>query len=542
VARIAGSLLLLLALLTAASAPGSPLNQEEVEQPYDIIIRDGRIVDGSGNPWYSGDVAIRSGRIARIGRLQGADATRVVDAKGLVVAPGFVDIHTHVSTALPERPDARNLIADGVTSIVSGNCGDSKVNLREWFAGLEESGVAVNVSSLIGHNSVRRAVMGSDKRAPTTEELRQMKALVATGMEDGAIGFSTGLVYVPGTYADTEEVVALARVAAQYGGLYATHMRDEGEKVFEAIEESLTVAREAGLPLQISHFKQLNKRHWGESSRMLDRIEQARAEGIDVTLDQYPYTASSTRLARMLPSWALAGGEEAMKRRLADPQERQKIVDEMLARNRETLGYEHLDYAVVAEAKWDPSLEGKSLRDINRLWNREDELAAEIETTLDLMAKGFVRMVYHRMNEDDVVRIMRHPLTMVARDGGVPAYGEGKPHPRSYGTAARVLGRYVREKSVLSLEEAIRKLTSLPSQRAGFQDRGLLREGMWADIVIFDPETVGDAATFEDPHQYSHGIHSVLVNGELVMDGGEPTSARPGQILRHRLVWQTRGN
>jgi N-acyl-D-amino-acid deacylase len=328
----------------------------------------------------------------------------------------------------------------------------------------------------------------------------------------------------------------LARVAAKHGGIYATHMRNEGDKVFEAIEESLTVAREAGLPLEISHFKQLNKLHWGESVQMLERIEKARAEGLDVTLDQYPYTASSTRLGRLLPSGALAGGTEAMKRRLADPEQRQKIADHMVQRTREVRGYEHLDYAVVAEAKWDPSLEGKSLREINQEWGREDTLEAEVETTLDLMEKGFVRMVYHRMNEEDVVRIMRHPLTMVARDGGVPAFGEGKPHPRSYGAAARVLGHYLREKNILSLEEAVRKLTSLPAQRVGFQDRGLLREGMWADIVIFDPETVGDAATFDSPHQYSRGIHSVLVNGEFVLDEGKPTGARPGRFLRHRFV------
>jgi N-acyl-D-amino-acid deacylase len=350
-------------------------------------------------------------------------------------------------------------------------------------------------------------------------------------MEAGAVGFSTGLVYVPGTYASTEEVLGLARVAARYGGLYATHMRNEGEEVFAAIEEALVIARQAGMPLEISHFKQLNQRFWGTSAQMLARIEQARADGVDVTLDQYPYTASSTRLGRMLPSWALAGGEEAMKRRLADPEERRKIAEGMLRENREVLGYEHLDYAVVAEATWDPSLEGKSLREINRLWDREDELLAEIETTLDLMAKGFVRMVYHRMNEDDVVRILRHPLTMFARDGGVPEFGEGKPHPRNYGTAARVLGRYVRELKVLHLEDAVRKLTSLPAQRFHFRDRGLLRQGFWADIVIFDPDTIGDAATFDDPHQYSRGIHTVVVNGEPVVASGQPTGARPGQIL-----------
>ncbi|MFQ5694892.1 MAG: amidohydrolase family protein [Terriglobia bacterium] len=457
-----------------------------------------------------------------------------MNAQGLVVVPGFVDVHMHVSGDLLERPDAHNLVADGVTSVVSGNCGDSKVNLGEWFAELEETGVAINVASLIGHNSVRRTVMGTDNRAPTREEQAQMEALVTAAMEDGAVGFSTGLVYVPGTYAATEEVLALAKVAARHGGLYATHMRNEGEKVFEAIEEALTIAQQAEMPLEISHFKQLNKRFWGTSSRMLERIEQARAGDIDVTLDQYPYTASSTRLGRMLPSWALAGGREALRHRLTDPEEREKIAGEMRKRQRNVLGYKHLDYAVVAEASWDPGLEGKSLREINRLWKREDKLDAEIETTLDLMEKGPLRMVYHRMNEEDVVRILRHPLTMVGRDGGVPDYGQGKPHPRNYGAAAHVLGRYVREKKVLSLEQAVRKLTSLPAQRFGFQDRGLLREGVQADIVILDPEIVSDAATFEEPHQYSRGIHSVLVNGEMVLKAGQRTGAQPGRILRHR--------
>jgi len=519
--------LLLVGLVTAGAQAGEPASGEV----YDLIIRNGRIVDGSGNPWYRGDIGIRAGRIAAIGDLQGATAPRVVDAEDRVVAPGFVDVHTHVSSALPERPDATNLVRDGITSIIGGNCGDSPVQLAEWFAGLEQSGVAVNTASLIGHNSVRRRVMGTENRAATAEEQGQMEVLVAVAMEAGAVGFSTGLVYVPGTYASSEEVLGLAQVAARSGGLYATHMRNEGEEVFAAIEEALAIAQQAGMPLEISHFKQLNKRFWGTSAQMLARIEQARADGLDVTLDQYPYTASSTRLGRMLPSWALAGGEEAMKRRLADPEERRKIAEEMLRRNREVEGYEHLDYAVVAEATWDPSLEGRSLREINRRWNREDDLAAEIETTLDLMAKGFVRMVYHRMNEDDVVRILRHPLTMIARDGGVPELGEGKPHPRNYGTAARVLRRYVRELKVLPLEDAIRKLTSLPAQRFHFEDRGLLRQGFWADVVIFDPDTIGDAATFDDPHQYSRGIHTVLVNGEPVVAAGRATGARPGQIL-----------
>jgi N-acyl-D-amino-acid deacylase len=524
-------LLLLVAGVGGAIAQGAP--------DYDLIIRNGRVVDGSGNAWFWGDLGIRAGRIAGVGRLEGARAAREIDAAGMVVAPGFIDVHMHVEGAVVARPAASNLLADGVTSIVTGNCGGSEVKIGEWFARLQQIGVGVNVATLIGHNAVRREVMGTEKRAPTATELERMEALVGAAMEQGAVGFSTGLIYVPGTYATTEEVVALARVAARSGGLYATHMRDEGDKVFEAIDESIRIAREARLPLEISHFKVSNKRFWGASERMLARVEQARAEGLDVTVDQYPYTASSTSLASRLPSWALAGGQEVLRRRLADPVERKKIAEEMHERLRKVEGRKHMDYAVVARASWDESLAGKSIRDINRLWKRpdgrpagrKDNLRQEIQTVLDMMEKGGAQMVYHSMEEKDVVRILGYPLTMLGRDGGIPEYGVGKPHPRSYGSAARLLGRYVREKKVVRLEEAIRKMTSLPAQRFGFRDRGLLREGMWAYVVAFDPEKVGDIATFEEPHRYSNGIVHVLVNGRVAVDTGKVMDARAGQIL-----------
>ncbi len=498
---------------------------------YDLLIRNGRIVDGAGNAWFWGDVGIRAGRIARIGGLEGANATRVIDAAGKVVAPGFIDVHMHVEGSLPKMPTADNLVADGVTSIVTGNCGGSKVKIGAWFESLQKSGVGVNVATLVGHNSVRRAVFGRENRAPTAKELEQMEALVARAMEEGAVGLSTGLVYVPGVYATTEEVVALARVAARSGGLYVTHMRDEGAKVFEAIDEAIQIAREAGLPLQISHFKISNKRLWGASTRTLAQVEQARAEGLDVTVDQYPYAAASTGLHRVVPPWALAGGQKEIERRLADPVERKKIAKEMYQVIRHVQGWKNLEWAVVARARWDKTLPGKNIREINRMWGRKDTLKKQIQTVLDMMAKGGASMVYHKMDEEDVVRILRHPLTMLGRDGGVKKLGEGKPHPRSYGASARILGRYVREKKVVRLEEAIRKMTSLPALRFGLKERGLLREGMWADMVVFDPETVSDAATFEEPHQYSVGFDYVVVNGALVVDAGQRTGALPGQIL-----------
>lgn len=509
---------------------------------YDIIIRNGRVVDGSGNAWYRADIGIRDGRIVRIAPniqvREGTTAARVIDAQGWVVAPGFIDGHMHLEEALPQRPTADNLVADGVTSVVTGNCGGSEDDLGKFLSSLEESGIGVNLATLVGHNTVRRAVMGNENRAATPEELARMEALVAAAMEAGAVGLSTGLIYVPGTYAPTEEVVALARVVARYGGLYATHMRNEGDKVLEAMEEAIRIGREAGLPVEISHFKVSNKRFWRLSGKMVARVERARAEGLDVTVDQYPYTASSTGLNALLPTWALASsgqeGEaarEALRQRLADKAQRKKIAEEMYKHIRKVEGRKHLDWVVVAQASWDETLVGKNIRQINREWKRKDKLREEIETVLDMCAQGGASMVYHRMDEKDVARILAYEFTMVGRDGGVPEFGRGKPHPRNYGTAARVLGRYVREQKLLRLEEAVRKLTSAAAQRFGFQERGLLREGMWADVVVFDPATVGDAATFDDPHQYSRGIHYVLVNGVLVVDGGQRTGARPGKIL-----------
>lgn len=501
------------------------------QENFDLIIHHGRIVDGSGNPWFLGDIGIRDGRIARLGDLSGATAPQVIDAKQRIVAPGFVDVHTHVEESIIKHPTADNFIYDGVTSIISGNCGNSKTDLAAYFGELRKTGIALNLGTLVGHNSVRRAVMGMEDRAPTPEEMAQMEALVARAMEEGAVGLSTGLIYTPGTYAQTDEVAGLAKVAARYGGLYATHMRNEGDKVLDAINEALTIGREAALPVEISHFKVSNKRFWGQSRRMLEMVEQARRQGLDVTVDQYPYTASSTSLNVLLPSWALAGGMEKLKERLNDPAMRKRIAAEMKERIRKVGGRKHLDYARVARAEWDPSLEGKTITDITREKGRRAKLEQEIETVLEMAPRGHTQMVYHGMSEEDVGRIMQYANTMIASDAGVIEMGQGKPHPRAYGTNARVLGRYAREKGLLRLEDAIRKMTSLPAQRFRIYDRGLLREGMWADIVIFDEGEVADLATFEQPHANARGLAYVLVNGQLVLAEGRHTQALPGKIL-----------
>jgi N-acyl-D-amino-acid deacylase len=524
--RKLGLLFAVLIVLTLSAA---------AQNSYDVIIQNGRIVDGSGNPWYVADVGIRGGRIVAIGRLDAAAARRVLDAKGLVVAPGFIDVHTHSEGGIVRVPTADNFLFDGVTSVITGNCGGSEDDLAKWFAELRASRISINLGSLIGHNTVRRAVMGSEQRDPTPEELARMQALVEKGMRDGAVGLSTGLIYIPGTYSQTPEVVALARAAAKHNGLYASHIRNEGNDeqggIFAAVEEAITIGREAGVPVEISHFKVANKTIWGQSTRTIAMVEKARSEGVDVTVDQYPYTASSTNLGVLLPSWAHAGGAAEMRKRLADPVTRKKIAAEMKETIRKRNGRNRLDYAFVASCSWDRSLDGKNISQINREKGRKGRLDDEIQTVMDMMEKGGASMVYHSMDERDVERIMKFPYTMVASDGGVREFGSGVPHPRSYGTNARVLGRYVRERGTIRLEEAIRKMTSLPAQRFRLTDRGLIRPGMWADIVVFDEKTVADKGTYEKPHAYSDGFRFVLVNGDVVIEAGKHTGARPGQIL-----------
>lgn len=539
--RVAFSCGCFLVILVLAAAP--PQAQTQSQPSYDLVIQDGRIVDGSGNPWYVADVGIRDSRIAAIGRLcetggtgnVACPAKRTLDARGLVVVPGFIDVHTHVEESIRRTPTADNFLFDGVTSLVTGNCGGSETDLGRFFDELRQAGISINLGTLVGHNSVRRAVMGTEQRDPTPEEQARMEALVEQAMREGAVGFSTGLIYIPGTYSKTPEVVGLARAAAKYNGVYSSHIRNEGNDehggVFAAITEAIEIGRAAGMPVEISHFKVANKRLWGQSTRTIEMVERARGEGLDVTVDQYPYSASSTNLGVLLPSWSLAGGPDEMQKRLADPATRRKIAGEMKEQIRNRNGRKRLDYAFVASCQWDHSLEGKNLSQINREKGRKATLENEIQTVIEMMEKGGAGMVYHSMDEGDVERIMRFPYSMVASDAGVLEFGRGVPHPRGYGTNARVLGRYVREKNVLRLEEAVRKMTSLPAQRFRLVDRGLVRPGMRADLVVFDPKTVGDPATFEKPHAYAEGFRYVLVNGEVVIADGKHTGARPGQIL-----------
>ena len=502
---------------------------------YNWLFRNVRVVDGTGNPWYYADVAVKDEKIALIGDLVNAEADHVVDGVGRVLAPGFIDVHTHVERTIKEVPGGDNFVFDGVTTIVTGNCGISDTDLAAWLKELEQIRLGLNLASLIGHNSVRAKVMGTEKRPPTPEELAKMQDVVRENMRAGAVGFATGLIYVPGTYADTDEIIALAKAAATYGGVYASHIRDEGEHALDAITEAIQIGKAADLPVEISHFKLSSKNVWGASDKSIERVEQARNEGVDVVVDQYPYDRSSTALNVMLPSWALEGGRDKLLERLRDPENRAKVIagmEEVLKRR----GHADYSFAMVASFEADSSLEGKTIPEINELRGREKTVANQMLTILEILNQGQAAMVYHNMSLDDVDRILRYPNTAVASDGGAIVFGDGKPHPRSYGTNARVLSEFVRERKRLTLEDAIRRMTSLPARTFGFRDRGLVMEGLAADLVLFDPDQVRDNATFEDPHKFSDGFEIVLVNGKAVIEDSKLTGARPGKILRRRTT------
>ena len=528
------------------------LIDQNVTAQDSLKIINARILDGTGNSWYWGEITVNNGRILSIRKTAGArlnnsvqssnndpihtsststsTPVQIIDAKGMIACPGFIDVHAHIETGIFERPSADNYIYDGVTTVVTGNCGNSFDDIGEFFRKLDSMKISVNVATLVGHNTVRRLGMGLGNRQATLDEMKTMETLVGKAMKDGAVGMSTGLIYLPGMYSSTEEIVGLAKIVASNGGVYATHMRNEGLKVTDAINEALTIGKEANIPVEISHFKVAGRANWGRSGETLDMVLKARQEGYDVTIDQYPYTASSTNLAVTVPNWAMEGGLDSLRVRMKDKATHKRIINEM-----ETAGSQgkikNYSYAVVANYPSDTTLNGKNISEINKLKGRKSKFRYEAETILDMLEKGNAQMVYHSMSEDDVKYFMKYPFNMPAADGGV-SNGKGIPHPRTYGTNARVLGRYVRELKVIPLEEAIRRMTSLPAQKFNLSDRGMLREGMAADILILDENKVNDAATFENPHQFSVGIPFVIVNGKVVIDKGKHTGVRSGMSVR----------
>lgn len=501
-----------------------------------LIITNGRIVDGTGNSWFRGDVAIKGDRIMLVSKgyqlVQRFPDARVIDAKNKIVAPGFIDVHAHIEGGVFERPTADNYIYDGVTSVVTGNCGGAAEDLADFFRKIDSTKVAINVASLAGHNTIRKQGMGLEDREATAQELQQMKALMQKAMEDGAVGLSTGLIYLPGMYAPTAEIIALAKVAASYEGVYATHMRNEGNMVHKAINETLEIGRQANIPVQVSHFKVAGNANWGRSRETLDMVINARKEGIDVTIDQYPYTASSTNLAVTLPDWALEGGLDSLRVNMKDPVQRKKIVDAMTGSMKSSKRKDY-SYAVVANYYADSSYNGKSIAQINLEQGKKKKLIHEANTILDMLAQSNAQMIYHTMHEKDLVYFMQFPFNMPAADGGVIT-GKGMPHPRGYGTNARVLAKYVRGEKVIGLEEAIRRMSSLPAAKFNLTDRGLIMENRFADILVFDENLVQDMSVYDQPHQFSTGMEYVIVNGSVVVEQGKHTGARTGRALRMR--------
>jgi N-acyl-D-amino-acid deacylase len=498
-------------------------------QQYDLLIKNGRLLDGTGTPWYYADVAITGDRIVAVGRLSDASARRVIDATGLYVAPGFIDVHTHAGDGLVEEAlsGARPLLAQGITTVVINPDGGGPVDLVEQRADLLQFGLGVSAAQLIGHGSVRRAVLGMQDRAPTPAELERMKALVRAGMEAGAFGLSSGPYYAPGSYSTTEELVALAKVAAEFDGVYTSHVRDEADYtvgVVAAVDEVITVAREARLPSVVTHIKVLGPRVWGYSMAIVQRIQRARDQGLEVFADQYPYLASGTSLTgALVPRWAQVGGRDSLLHRIDTPSERARLRTDMLENFERRGGADKLQFRTHAA---DRSIEGRTLQAV------ADERGMEpVDVALALLKAGGAGVVSFNMNQEDVDLFMRQPWTMTSSDGGIVPMGEGVPHPRYYGSFPRKIRQYVIERGVIDLGAAIHSMTGMSAAVFRLPDRGQIRAGTVADVVVFDLETLTDKATFSDPHQLCEGMVFVLVNGRLAIDRGAFTGEKAGRVL-----------
>ena len=530
--------------------------------PYDVVIQHGRIVDGTGSPWYSGDIGIRQGRIAAIGNLTGAPAKRTIDARGMLVAPGFIDMLGQSELTILVNPHLPSKIYQGITTEITGE-GSSVApvseailkadrvgyehyginpdwrTFRDYFARLETQGMGINLASYVGATQVRRMVLGDDDRAPNVAELERMKTLVREAMRDGAVGISTALQYAPAPYATTEELIALAAEAGKFGGIYATHMRSEADAIIPAVDEAVRIGREARIPVEIWHLKTAGKANWGRMPEVIAHIQQARDAGVDITADTYAYPAGFNTFSAIIPPWAHDGGDARLIERLRDPAIRARIRKEMETPGghwenewQEVTGPESILVGAVANPKLLP-LQGKTIAEIAKLWGKDP-----FDTIFDLLIEdhAYTNVALFIMSEPDIALALAQPWVSICNDseGTAPdgLLGKEHPHPRAYGTFPRILRKYVREEKKLTLEDAIRKFSALPAARMRLADRGVLKEGMWADVVVFDPETIRDRATFENPNQLSEGMRFVLVNGVPVIDEGKMTNALPGKVLR----------
>lgn len=499
-------------------------------QQYDLLIRNGSVIDGSGKKSFKADIAINNQKIVAIGNFSAATAKRIIDANGLTVSPGFIDLHTHIES-IHQTPDAESHVRQGVTLALGGPDGGGPWPFGTYLDDLSKKPLGLNAAFLTGHNTIRKNIMNLDNRAPTADELEQMKKQVALAMQEGAFGFSTGLKYLPGTFSEMGEVIALSKVASSYGGFYTSHLREEGLGLIDAVQEAILIGREAKIPIVLTHHKVVGKPSWGASTKTLFLVDSANKAGLDIQIDQYPYTASYTSISILIPSWSLAGGNKNFKERIADPVLRDSIKKEIVYNIMTDRGAGDISRVQFGKVNWMPELEGKTLADWAIMKNLEPTPENGADLVIEAESKGGSGMIFHAMDDADVDRIMKHPKTMIASDGRLSQPGDGHPHPRAYGTFPRVLGYYVREKKLLTLEEAIHKMTGLPALRMGLKDRGILAKDYFADIVIFNPTTVKDKSTFEEPHQYPEGILYVIVNGVITVDNGKFTGNRGGKVL-----------
>jgi dihydroorotase/N-acyl-D-amino-acid deacylase len=549
---------MLCVLAVCCATPGVP----QPAPRFDILIVNGHVVDGTGSPWYAADIGMRDGRIAAIGRLGDATANTRIDARGKIVAPGFIDMLGQSELTLLVDPHVPSKIFQGITTEITGEGGSvaplndaivkaDKVSydhlkitpdwrtLAQYFARLEKQGLGINMATFVGATQVRRMILGDADRQPTADELGRMKGLVREAMEQGAVGVSTSLQYAPAPYAKTDELVALASEAARYGGVYATHMRSEGDAVMDALDEAIRIGREANIPVEVWHIKAAGRQNWGRMKEIVARVEQARRDGVDITADTYAYPAWFNSFSAFVPPWAHDGGDEKLIERLKDPAMRARIRKDMLAPGgswdnewQEIPGPDAIQICVVQNPELKP-LQGKRLSDVAKLWNEDP-----IDALFDILIKdhAYTNVAVFAMSEPDIALAVAQPWVAFDNDsqGTSPTglLGEEHPHPRAYGTFPRVIRKFVREDRLLRLEEAIRKMTALPAQKMRFADRGVLKAGMWADVVVFDADRITDVATFEQPNQLSVGMDAVLVNGVPVIKDGKATNALPGKVLR----------
>ncbi|UCE42788.1 MAG: D-aminoacylase [Candidatus Aminicenantes bacterium] len=502
------------------------------QQDFSLLIKDGFILDGTGNPWFKGDIGINGKKIAEIGNLSNKKAGKTIDASGLVISPGFIDVHTHCDREIIEVPTVDNYILQGVTTVVGGNCGGHSYPIADLFLKLEENGMSINFGCLVGHNTIRREVMELKMEPPTAHELDRMKALIRQEMEAGALGFSTGLSYLPGVYSDMTELVFLASAIVPFGGIYISHIRDQGKKITQAIQEAIEVGEKNNIPVLISHIKLAEDTVWGKPEMITLPVEKARERGVEVFLDQYPYSATSSGFTSSLPSWCFEGGREKFRERLEDKESYERIKSFVIERRlTSTKNIDKLKTIYIGSSREFAEFEGKNLREILIFQKKEPTIDNAADLIIKIEKNGGAKGIFFQMDETDIEYLMGLPYTIHASDGGVQVKGKGVPHPRNYGTFPRVIANYVRERGVITVEEAVRKMTSLPAQVFRLRERGMLREGMYADITVFDYNSFEDQATFTKPHQYGRGLRCVIVNGQIVVRNDTHTGKLPGMVI-----------